>query len=40
MAKSEISKTKELFLQKDFLDALNNCNSQFDLFEAFPLSGL
>lgn len=31
---------KEPFMQKDFLEALGMCNSQFDLFEAFPLQGV
>jgi len=31
---------KEVFLQKDFVDGLNFCNSQFDLVESFPLIGL
>lgn len=31
---------KEVLLQKDFLDGLSLCNSQFDLVETFPLIGL
>lgn len=31
---------KEVLLEKDFLDGLSYCNSQFDLVEAFPLIGM
>ena len=31
---------KEVFLQKDFVEGLSFCNSQFDLVESFPLIGL
>jgi len=31
---------KDIFLQKDFLEGLSFCNSQFDLVETFPLIGL
>jgi len=31
---------KEVFLEKDFIEALNLCNNQFDLVECFPMIGM